>query len=197
MADLTPKQEMFCQEYLIDLNGTQAAIRAGYGFNEQPPKHGFYTYCLISSTDNKVFYVGKGKGDRVFHHEKRIKTNRTNKNKLNAISECLNSGGKILHLILSIHDLENDSLSVESKVIDFIGHDKLTNIAKTGYKSKSPEYDLPSIYSFKTVGEWAKRCLSVIDQKGGKIYFLGVHSQEIQDIVLNILNKNIDNGQVV
>lgn len=30
MAKLTDKQEMFCQEYLIDLNATQAAIRAGY-----------------------------------------------------------------------------------------------------------------------------------------------------------------------
>jgi phage terminase small subunit len=27
---LTAKQEMFCLEYLIDLNATQAAIRAGY-----------------------------------------------------------------------------------------------------------------------------------------------------------------------
>lgn len=27
---MTPKQERFVQEYLIDLNGTQAAIRAGY-----------------------------------------------------------------------------------------------------------------------------------------------------------------------
>lgn len=27
---LTDKQEMFCHEYIIDLNGTQAAIRAGY-----------------------------------------------------------------------------------------------------------------------------------------------------------------------
>ena len=27
---LTPKQQMFVAEYLIDLNGTQAAIRAGY-----------------------------------------------------------------------------------------------------------------------------------------------------------------------
>lgn len=27
---LTPKQENFCREYLIDLNATQAAIRAGY-----------------------------------------------------------------------------------------------------------------------------------------------------------------------
>lgn len=27
---LTPKQQKFCDEYLIDLNGTQAAIRSGY-----------------------------------------------------------------------------------------------------------------------------------------------------------------------
>jgi len=30
MNKLTPKQEMFCKEYLIDLNANQAAIRAGY-----------------------------------------------------------------------------------------------------------------------------------------------------------------------
>lgn len=28
--ELTPQQLRFCEEYLIDLNGTQAAIRAGY-----------------------------------------------------------------------------------------------------------------------------------------------------------------------
>ena len=27
---MTPKQERFCTEYLVDLNATQAAIRAGY-----------------------------------------------------------------------------------------------------------------------------------------------------------------------
>ena len=30
MAKLTQKQQRFCDEYLIDLNATQAAIRAGY-----------------------------------------------------------------------------------------------------------------------------------------------------------------------
>lgn len=30
MAKLTPKQQVFVEEYLIDLNATQAAIRAGY-----------------------------------------------------------------------------------------------------------------------------------------------------------------------
>lgn len=33
MAKLTAKQQRFCDEYLIDLNATQAAIRAGYSPN--------------------------------------------------------------------------------------------------------------------------------------------------------------------
>ena len=33
MNKLTPKQERFIQEYLIDLNATQAALRAGYSKN--------------------------------------------------------------------------------------------------------------------------------------------------------------------
>jgi len=36
MADkLTPKQEMFIREYLIDLNATQAYIRAGYNVKSE------------------------------------------------------------------------------------------------------------------------------------------------------------------
>lgn len=36
MADkLTPKQEMFVKEYLIDLNATQAYLRAGYKVSEK------------------------------------------------------------------------------------------------------------------------------------------------------------------
>lgn len=30
MSELTDKQKKFCEEFLIDFNGTQAAIRAGY-----------------------------------------------------------------------------------------------------------------------------------------------------------------------
>ena len=30
MGKLSPKEERFCREYVIDYNGTQAAIRSGY-----------------------------------------------------------------------------------------------------------------------------------------------------------------------
>lgn len=36
MAELTDKQQRFCEEYLVDLNATQAAIRAGYSENTAP-----------------------------------------------------------------------------------------------------------------------------------------------------------------
>jgi len=32
-SQLTAKQEAFCEEYMVDLNGAQAAIRAGYSEN--------------------------------------------------------------------------------------------------------------------------------------------------------------------
>ena len=40
-SEFTPKQQKFCEEYLIDLNATQAAIRAGYSedtANQQGPR---------------------------------------------------------------------------------------------------------------------------------------------------------------
>lgn len=33
LPELTDKQEMFCRQYIIDFNGAQAAIRAGYSAN--------------------------------------------------------------------------------------------------------------------------------------------------------------------
>ncbi len=56
---LTPKQEMFCREYLIDLNGTQAAIRAGYSektANEQASR------LLVNV--NIQSYIAKLKSER-------------------------------------------------------------------------------------------------------------------------------------
>lgn len=56
---LTAKQERFCEEYLIDLNATQAAIRAGYSEN---------TAQKIGSENLSkpviAEYIAKGKAER-------------------------------------------------------------------------------------------------------------------------------------
>jgi phage terminase small subunit len=51
MAKLTAKQQRFCDEYLIDLNATQAAIRAGYSDKRASEQ----AYQLLQKTTVKAY----------------------------------------------------------------------------------------------------------------------------------------------
>lgn len=51
MAKMTAKQQRFCDEYLIDLNATQAAIRAGYAENRASEQG----YQLLQKTTVKNY----------------------------------------------------------------------------------------------------------------------------------------------
>jgi|TARA_B100000497_G_scaffold29683_1_gene34696 phage terminase small subunit len=63
MGKLTDKQEMFCKEYLIDLNATQAAIRAGYSkktANEQAGR------LLVNvSVQSKIYELKESRSNRI------------------------------------------------------------------------------------------------------------------------------------
>jgi len=52
MAGLTPKQAKFCTEYLIDLNGSAAAVRAGYA-----PKNARITAAKLLTNANIQAYL--------------------------------------------------------------------------------------------------------------------------------------------
>lgn len=60
MAKLTAKQQRFCDEYLIDLNATQAAIRAGYS-EKTAMEQG---YQLLQKT-SVAEYITERKTDRM------------------------------------------------------------------------------------------------------------------------------------
>lgn len=57
---LTDKQKRFCDEYLIDLNATQAAIRAGYSSKRASEQ----AYQLLQKTTVQE-YIQKRKADRI------------------------------------------------------------------------------------------------------------------------------------
>ena len=43
--------------------------RGGMQFNQNVIEElNYYVYCIINPRDNKIFYVGKGKGERVLNH---------------------------------------------------------------------------------------------------------------------------------
>ncbi len=91
----------------------------------------YYVYIYVDPQTDEIFYVGKGKGDRVFSH-----LNDTSENeKCKRINEIRNRGQKPKLEIL-IHGLENEetALKVEAAVIDLLRVDKLTNKIH-GYRS--------------------------------------------------------------
>jgi hypothetical protein len=91
----------------------------------------YYVYIYSHPETNEVFYIGKGKGNRVFSHLKE----QSECPKIEYIEHLKNQGLKPKIEIL-IHGLEDEeiALKVESSIIDLIGIKNLTN-KQIGYKS--------------------------------------------------------------
>ncbi len=83
---------------------------------------GQYVYALKDSRDGNIFYVGKGKNNRLFSHfneaETYLKSKRgMNSDKINKIIEIWHSGKSVDWAIIA-HNLGNEVDCVEAAVID-------------------------------------------------------------------------------
>lgn len=92
----------------------------------------FYVYLLSDPISGDIFYVGKGKGNRVFSH---LKETNDKSEKSQKIRELRNQGKnpKIEFLVHGVDD-EITIKKVESAIIDLIDKKNLTNIVG-GYES--------------------------------------------------------------
>ena len=82
----------------------------------------YYVYVLVDPRDKKVFYVGKGIGNRVFAHVACSLDETQESDKLNTIREIEQSGNRVSHFIVRHGLTENESLLVESVLIDFLSY---------------------------------------------------------------------------
>lgn len=91
----------------------------------------YYVYIYSHPITDEIFYVGKGKGNRVFSHLEE----ESESDKVQIIKEIKSQGLKPKIEIL-IHGIEDDktALRVESSIIDLLGIQNLTN-RQSGYKS--------------------------------------------------------------
>ena len=91
----------------------------------------YYVYLYSHPETGEIFYVGKGKGNRVFAHLEEQKSS----DKVKAIQDILGAGMSPTIEIL-VHGLEDEhtALRVESSIIDLLGVQNLTN-KQSGYKS--------------------------------------------------------------
>jgi len=96
--------------------------------NNPFPRHvceqlGFYVYLYLDPRSMKPFYVGKGRGNRVFSHAR----DRRDCNKVRVIKELRKLGLQPILEILKYKLTEREALLVEATAIDLLDVDTLTN----------------------------------------------------------------------
>lgn len=89
----------------------------------------YYVYLLVDPRNNKIFYVGKGKGDRVFAHVRCAITTESESDKLNTIRD-INKSGKEVRYYIARHGLEEaEAFLVESVLIDLLTFRDFSSVA--------------------------------------------------------------------
>jgi len=88
-------------------------------------KLGYYVY-LLKDDKGKTFYVGKGLGNRINQHFKKMMDPEARKSeKVKTIAKL---GSRVKKIILRHGLIEDEAFAVENAIIDFIGIENLTNI---------------------------------------------------------------------
>lgn len=91
----------------------------------------FYVYELRDPRCGSVFYIGKGKGQRIYAHEAEARKG-VHSAKCQRIREIWAAGKEVRRAKLSLHDEENDALQAEFDAIAAVGLAALTNVLPGG-----------------------------------------------------------------
>ena len=93
----------------------------------------YYVYGLIDPRNNKIFYIGKGTGNRVFEHERESLQQSENDNlKLITIHDIKAAGLDVGKIIINSNLTEPEAFAAEAALINvfnYISSDRLTNIS--------------------------------------------------------------------
>lgn len=88
----------------------------------------YYVYALVDPRDNKIFYIGKGKGNRVFQHAKDALNEDDESLKLDKIRSIIQEGKQVNLYILRHNLTEEVAYIVESTLIDLLTYSKFNTI---------------------------------------------------------------------
>jgi hypothetical protein len=95
----------------------------------------YYVYFLRDPINNEVFYIGKGRGNRVFEHIACALDNPAESEKIDRIRAIQNSNNSVQYFILRHGLIESTAFEIEAAVIDFIGISNLSNLQSGHYST--------------------------------------------------------------
>lgn len=156
----------------------------------------YYVYGLIDPRNNKLFYIGKGTGNRVFQHVAESDKNpESEKAKLQRIRSIEASQNEVKHILINWGLTEAEAFASEASLINlmnYISKDELTNIVAghhsggcIGVEEIEREYGAELLNP-----EDIKHKILVI--KVNKLYDRHMSAQNLYDIVRGIWRADIN-----
>lgn len=101
----------------------------------------YYVYGLIDPRNKKIFYIGKGTGNRVFEHERESILNPdSEKLKLKTIADIKSEGLEVEKIIINSNLTESEAFAAEASLINafnYISDIGLTNIVSGHHSSEA------------------------------------------------------------
>ena len=114
-----------------------------------------YVYCLMDPETKEAFYIGKGKGNRVFDHINSYNEQAVgdDSDKIAMIKEIKSRGQEVEHVIIRYGLTEKEALEVEAALIDYAGLDNITNSVRghSVNRGKISVKELDLVYGAKAI----------------------------------------------
>ena len=164
----------------------------------------YYVYMLLDPRNGKTFYIGKGKGNRVFDHVRGTPSKRSeaDSEKIQRIGEILARGLTPMHVIHRHGMTEDVALEVEASLIDYVWNElanQISGVRSNDYGPATTE-ELHERYGLEEWERGANDTLLLIkvrqetvDERGG-IYqatrwswYLNPNNAQSRDYVLSIV----------
>ena len=161
----------------------------------------YYVYGLIDPRNRKIFYIGKGTGNRIFEHELESQENpESEKLKLKMIVEIKAAGLEVEKVIINCNLTEAEAFAAEASLINafnYVEDTRLTNIVAGHHSAEALTVDdFEKIYGAEELQESDIRHKIMII-KINKLYQKGMTEEALYDSVRGIWRASLERVKTV
>lgn len=161
----------------------------------------YYVYGLMDPRNRRIFYIGKGTGNRVFEHEKEcLDDMNSEKLKLKTIAEIKAKGLEVIKIIINSNLTENEAFSAEASLINMLNYIDdvgLTNIVSGHHSTEALSVeDFEKIYGAEVLKmDDIKHKVMII--KINKLYRRNMDKKTLYNSIRGVWRASINRVQTV